>query len=235
MFKIYSSMASKLMFKSMHRLKIIYLTLTIVLLFYASRSTNAFVLAALTSTTSRHFKIDLAEYYSIVPSDFYDRINEYESIYMYNLIFGAVDLGNEPCNIIFQNCLLNSENNDHVNMNVNLIHGSRHGGEPSTSLTTLVSTQCFPLKKAKFCLHKFNFAESDCAFPRIHDKTKVFHLHLLRNLEACLDRFPVSGAKSANLSSFSKQVNNEAVISERPLIFNSIFLLIPLVLRFLNS
>jgi hypothetical protein len=142
-----------------------------------------------------------AEYYSIVPAEFYDKINEYEFIYMYNLIFSAVDLGDESCNMIYQNCILNSENNNHV---------VDHNHQTKPSEITTVSTQCFPLKKAKHCLHKANFVDSECVFGRrVQDKTRLYHAHLYKNLEACVDRFPVGGAaKSGGDTAFSKQVNN---------------------------
>jgi hypothetical protein len=154
-----------------------------------------------------------AEYYSIVPAEFYDKIDHYEFIYMYNLIFGAVDLGDEPCNIIYQNCILNSDNNNHMSHNVNLHASADFTAATATASTiTAVSTQCFPLKKAKYCLHRANFVDSDCVYNRrVQEKARVYHSHLYKNLEACVDRFPVSrGANSGSGSdtSYSQQVNS---------------------------
>jgi hypothetical protein len=166
--------------------------------------------SALPPSTSTASTRKGAEYYSIVPAEFYDNIDKYEFIYMYNLIFRAVGLGDESCNIIYQNCILNSDNNNHVSHSAN-------AGSSETAIHVPVSTQCFPLRKAKYCLHKANFVDSDCVFNRrVQDKARLYHAHLYKNLEACIDRFPVSRAKNGGPddTSYSKQMNNGAV--DRP-------------------
>ncbi|CAF0711278.1 unnamed protein product [Brachionus calyciflorus] len=110
------------------------------------------------------------DHYSIVPLEFYERIDEFEIIAMYDLIFERIKFNNDFCNFAFQNCLVDTLNNNHVKK---------------------VSNECFPLKKSKFCLLKSNFADSeDCAYRLIHDKVRIYQTFLSKNLEACTSKFP---------------------------------------------
>lgn len=109
------------------------------------------------------------EHYSIIPLEFYEKIDEYELISMYNLIFDKIQFSNEYCNIAFQNCMANTNNNADIQR---------------------VSHECFPLKKARHCLHKSNFVDSDCNFRTVHEKVKMFISTLGKNLEACNSKFP---------------------------------------------
>ncbi|RNA21556.1 hypothetical protein BpHYR1_045758 [Brachionus plicatilis] len=110
------------------------------------------------------------DYYSIVPRQFFERIAQFEVMSMYDFIFDRVQFSNEYCNYVFQNCLMDTANNHHIQK---------------------VSNECFPLKKSSYCLLKPNFDGSDdCDFKLIHDRVRAFQHRVHKNLEACVSLFP---------------------------------------------
>lgn len=172
-----------------------------------------------------------AEYYSIVPYEFYERMelrreDNSHTLHMYNLIFGSMDLGHESCNIMFQNCLLNSDNNVHAICEHHLI----------------TSSQCFPLRKAKYCLQKSNYIDTTgqeqevtCEYKRIHDRVKFYNLHLHRNMEACQVIFPVSKEDEQAAAELLKQLSSNRASQVSQATASAIIVLIlsiPLILYF---
>ncbi len=142
-------------------------------------------------------------YYTIIPSEFYDKIHEYKSITMYNLIFDSIEFknSNEACDLVFQNCMLDSNNNQYVN-NVHNFSTTTTSASTLTasknSFIVMVSGECYPLKKAHYCLQRSNFvsAETDCSYGRISDRVRKFLFHVIRNLETCMTRFPYDEIKT---------------------------------------
>lgn len=137
------------------------------------------------------------EYYSIVPYQFYEKLDtkEIELTAMYSFIFESIKFSNEYCEYAFQNCLLDSSNNNDVK--------SYYKKE-----IKLISSNCLPLLKSRYCLHSRNFANSDCPFGMINEKAKYYSNLLRKNLEACMVKYEFGDAEtrnySSNLSSLSK-------------------------------
>lgn len=127
---------------------------------------------------------DDQSFYSIIPSDFYSKAakHELDLISMYNLIFKKIKFVNkeqpslgEVCEYTFQNCMLNSDNN---------LKSVKNQIRPSP--------KCFPLEKAKFCLKRVNFHDSDCTFDSIESQIEIHLRKLNRNLEMCSIKFPLT-------------------------------------------
>lgn len=124
------------------------------------------------SLRKRSIKVDDNYSYSIIPAEFYDKINEIEFITIYNLIFDAIVFNNEYCDSAFQNCLLDANKNVDTN--------NHHK----------ISYECSPLFKAKHCLKSSTFHDSDCLYNSIQETCKIYKYHLEKNFEACNLRFP---------------------------------------------
>ncbi len=149
---------------------------------------------------------DDQSFYSIIPSNFYSKANKHETdlISMYNLIFKKIKFFNkeqpnlnEVCEYTFQNCMLNSDNN---------LKSVKNQMRPSP--------KCFPLEKAKFCLKRVNFHDSDCTYDSIEPQIETHLRKLNRNLEMCSIKFPLTNDSrqytKASLSSSAsplKQLN----------------------------
>ena len=127
------------------------------------------------------------DYYSIIPLRLYEH-DDIQLIVMHNLIFDAIKFDDEMCDFTFQNCLLDVDNEEHLNKELK------------------VSVQCFPLQKSKYCLHNQNFVNSDCHFRSIHDKVNSYLVQLNKNLEVCTARYPTT-AQQLNNSNFRFQIN----------------------------
>lgn len=115
--------------------------------------------------------------YSIVPREYYKNTDYYS---MLSYIFAAVKFDNNVCEYTFQNCLLNMNNQEQVRG------------------YAVLSKQCFPLQKSRFCLQEVNFKNSDCVYKMAEAKVKQHFNELTKNLETCVHRHP--NARSSGLT-----------------------------------
>lgn len=120
--------------------------------------------------------------YSIVPREYYKNTDYYS---MLSYIFAAVKFDNNVCEYTFQNCLLNMNNQEQVRG------------------YAVLSKQCFPLQKSRFCLQEVNFKNSDCVYKRAESKVEQHFNELTKNLETCVHRHPSARGSELTGSSTS--------------------------------
>ena len=138
--------------------------------------------------------------YSIIPREFYKSTDYYS---MLSYIFAAVKFENTVCEYTFQNCLLNMNNQENV-----------RGFD-------VLSRECFPLQKSRFCLQEVNFKNSDCVYKKAEAKIINYFTHLTNNLETCISKYPNS--RTSELNASNKASNNSYTKAFFLIIFFIIF------------
>lgn len=101
----------------------------------------------------------------------------------YDLVFSTIDL-DENCRLAFQNCVLNENNNNQLNMEL----------------------KCDVISKSIACMDRANFLNSECDFKSIETKIDKYRSFLVDFLNKCeLDKSASSqlNFKSINLNSSS--------------------------------
>ncbi len=137
--------------------------------------------------------------YSIVPKEFYKNTNYYQ---MLSYIFSQIKFTNKQCEVTFQNCLLDLNN------------------QRSVKGYEIISEVCFPLQKSRFCLEEHNFQRSECAYFTILHRAQKHFARLSLNLETCLRRYPIQLSSTQLGSNSSSSINRSKSLTEFFILIN---------------